>query len=199
MTEQEYAQWKNAYGKEYRLKARYAMLEEALQEDKEHQQEHLLRLRFWQQRYGDQPAQAKLPDRYVGVWMDMLYSATNGSGWFGKKRLTRELTRNLTALGVEIAEESACAEEMLYEELCAMMRFYIYTCTKDGKYGSQLFGTMPLGEEKVMGKIADEITRVTRELPKQAGLSKEYTILYKAAKTAFEETFPGETLAEETK
>lgn len=198
MTEQEYEQWKRDYQKEYRIVTRRAMLEQALEQDAEHHEEHLLRLRFWQQRYGDQPAQAKLPDRYIGVWLDMLYSATNGGGWFAQRRLTKELTRNLTLLGADIAAESPQAAQAFYEELCAAMRFYIYTCTKDGKYGSQLFGMMPMGEERVTSKIAEEIVRVAQELPRQAGLYAEYAVLYRAAKAAFEAAFPEEMLDGET-
>lgn len=196
MTEQEYEQWNQTYGREYRIVARRAMLEDALQKDAEHRAEHLLRLQFWKQRYGDLPAEPKLPDRYIGVWMDMLYASTSGGGWFFKKRLARELARNLKALGAEIAAESALAEKMFYEELCAALRFYIYTCTKDAKYGSQLFGMMPMGEEKVIGKIAGEMRRVALELPQEAHMGAEYAVLYRAAKTAFEEAFPGEYLTE---
>ncbi|MEG1932225.1 MAG: DUF6553 family protein, partial [Pygmaiobacter sp.] len=67
------------------------------------------------------------------------------------------------------------------------MRIYLDTCTKDGKYGSQLFGMMAMEKVQLQLKIAREICHATILLPARADCRAEFAVLTAAAQTAFEE------------
>lgn len=125
------------------------------------------RLVLLHKRFGDHTANRG--DRFMAAWMMIQISGNSSVHFLNRKRMEKELRKNLQALCILDFEK----DDILVQEWYDFARRFLYSCTSCKSYGSTLFGMFPLKDKTVAAKIASEIDHVTRIIPLTFGLAKE--------------------------
>ncbi len=129
-------------------------------------------------------------DVFIRGWMEMSFISNISKGSFGKKQVKKEL--DAVRKDWQFAEAAAYGEtgaEVLYQELCNMVRLFVQLCQKDRAYGSVIFGLGHMKEKSLIGKIARDIYRVAFQIPRDAGVEEEFEPLSRAASEVYCEIF----------
>ena len=79
---------------------------------------------------------------------------------------------------------------LLFQEYKAFFHFYMDFSKKDHRYCTTLMGTVPLKEEQIIQKLADELKLACVCAPALFHLEQEFSQLYEACKEAFLEDYP---------
>ncbi|MBP7348552.1 MAG: hypothetical protein KA965_07705 [Butyrivibrio sp.] len=125
------------------------------------------RLVLLHKRFGDHTANRG--DRFMAAWMMIQISGNSSVHFLNRKRMEKELRKNLQALCILDFEK----DDILVQEWYDFARRFLYSCTSCKSYGSTLCGMFPLKDKTVAAKIASEIDHVTRIIPLTFGLAKE--------------------------
>ncbi|MDD3369762.1 MAG: hypothetical protein PHP50_12930 [Lachnospiraceae bacterium] len=142
-------------------------------------------LQLWEKRYHIS-SQKKSIDCFLRAFMMIKAASVAGISFFQKKKQKKELEgymQELCLLDYEQASEKE--QKLLLAEWSAFARFYIVTCTSSKSYCSTLFGIMPIHDETVAQKLADEIDLVTVRFPAQFDLQKTFEPLHLMFRQAF--------------
>lgn len=113
-------------------------------------------------------------DRFMFAWL-MIKSAAVAKDTILIKKQHRELEGYLDDLCLPgFSSASPAMRQILEEEWSDLARRYIIACTKSKNYSSTFFGIIPLNDDIVAQKLADEIDLVTRIYPDKFGFEKEF-------------------------
>ena len=174
---------------------RRRILEKAIAEG-EDTEENRIRKELYDVRYsGTSEVSRDTPaDGYLGLWMLLEYNKNTGTGLFSSvKRPRREIRKRLDALKIqEYIQKGELYESLVRAELSHMVRTYLSLCKTDRSYSSGVLGLLPLGDERVEGKMRADVREIARELPKTLGLEEELAPITRAIEEVYEEFFPYE-------
>ena len=130
-------------------------------------------------------------DYFIRGWVEL--SCIRDKGLFpGRKKAGARTAAEALKLWhqEEMLAKGREGELALCGELYNLTKFYIQLCKKDKVYGSVLWGIGHISEEKLAGKIASEIKRVTETIPEWLEMGDEFTLFKEAALRAYQDYFP---------
>lgn len=107
-------------------------------------------------------------DRYAEQMKAWLMIQTMGQisvSFFNKKKLTKELMEYLEAFPKDP------------EELSAFAGYFVDSCLHSRKYGTTLFGMVPMSEGGTATRLLEDIDLVTRDIPEKLGCAEAFTPL----------------------
>lgn len=134
-----------------------------------------LRLKLYEKRYGLTKKKNANTDIFIHAWMMIKASNAAGVSRFQKKQKQKELRQLMKDLGIlDFPEAPKEEQEIIKAEWACFTRLYINYCTNNKTYCSTLFGFIPIKEEIVAEKLADEIDLVTRRYPKVLDLADSF-------------------------
>lgn len=179
------------YYREFVPQKREKILEQLLAENDS--EENQIRKELFEKRYGEK-SQRRDQDRadgFVKLWMNMKFSAENVTGWFGVRGMKKEITKQMSVLGIpQFMSRGELVQEMLYREYYHLTALYIDISMKDKNYTSAFMGMMPIKEENVYRKIAADVFKVAYDVPRRVDMEDELEMLSKAATEAFRNILP---------
>ena len=113
-------------------------------------------------------------DAFMLAWI-MIKSAASAGGTLKVKKLQRELEGYLETLCLRnYTPKSPAQQQVLEEEWEDLAKRYILSCTKSKNYCSTFFSIVPLKDDAVAKKLADEINLVTQVYPARFGLEEAF-------------------------
>lgn len=113
-------------------------------------------------------------DRFMLAWL-IIKSAAVAKDTILIKKQHRELEGYLDDLCLRsFPSASPAMRQVLEEEWLDLARRYIISCSKSKNYSSTFFGIIPLNDDIVAQKLADEIDLVTRIYPDKFGFEKDF-------------------------
>ncbi len=150
---------------------------------------------LWQMRYVD-PKSGRRVDLFLWEILELI--CLYGNARFLKKSTQKDARKALKALGVQEAEKYGReGEEILYQELCNAVRLYLHTC-ESKSYHKRLFGLSEMKEPEWQKKVSKDIWRLSTGVPRRLDMTREFSVLSKAAKDEFCRQFEnGEALLRE--
>lgn len=186
----DWSNWPEEYYKTTDREERFQILQERM-ESEESDTKDKIRKRFWEQRYAKREKMPEGVDYFIRSWMDLYFvSKKPDSKWLHKQHV-ENVEDALKNMGFSLAEEFGPeGKEVLYEELCHGVSFYIDICRRDSKYNSQLLGIIKVKPDDLVEKIANELWRVSVLIPQKLGFEKEFQVLEKVCAEMFWKTFP---------
>ncbi len=150
---------------------------------------------LYEHRYVSKEKKVDNIDYAIRGWVNIKFLPDFAKGFFSKKKLPQKISEVMTDLGYDICEKyGSLGREILFKELCNVVRVYIYLCHQDKMYGSVLFGFGKKKPDTMMSKIGQEIVSITYTIPKTLGMAREFEQLAQAAKTVFVEQFPNKAM-----
>ena len=183
---QDWSNWPEAYYATTEREERRSLLEARLQSG-EADEKNQIRKKMWELRYQKRDKMPEGVDYFIRSWMELFFISKKMGKMFHKKEShAKDLVQIKKDFGFELAKEyGAVGEEVLYEELCHGVGLYIKLCQIDRQYGSLLMGIMKMKPKDLAVKIANEIHKLTVEVPKYLEQEEEFALLTKAAKESF--------------
>lgn len=134
-------------------------------------------------------------DYGIRGWINMKFLPEVARGWFSKKGLRSKVEEIMDDFGYNVCDKYGVrGREILYKELCNVIKVYIKLCQSDKGYSSILFGIGRIKPEKLMAKMGHDIVTVSYSIPKEIGMIKEFEQLAQAARTAFVDSYPKEAM-----
>jgi hypothetical protein len=101
-------------------------------------------------------------------------SCSSGIPFFGKSRLKKEFEGYLYTLCLkDFPSDSAEAATLREDEWISFAKTFLSSCTGSKGYCSTLFGMMPIKDDAVTQKIAEEIVLVTKTYPSALHFDEE--------------------------
>ena len=140
----------------------------------EEEEANAIRKELWEIRYGGKSEVPDTPaDGYLALWMALEFNKNASGRLFGAKSARREIVKNLQKMKItEYQGKSALHQELLFRECCHMVRTYMELCEKN--------------------KLHRDIYETAIQVPTDVNMQEELGIITRAAKTAYEDYFPGE-------
>lgn len=129
-------------------------------------------------------------DTFMQAWTLILASNAAGVNWLNKKKLQKELmqyAQDLFLTDYETADKDQ--QEAIEAEWQDFARSFIAGCTGNKAYCSTLFGLVPIKDQNVAIKIAEEIENVLIKYPAQFRMQETFTPLYRVFKAALYSSF----------
>lgn len=186
----DWSTWPEEYYKTTDPEERYEILTERL-ESGEAEEKDQIRMKFWELRYAKRDKMPEGVDYFIRSWMDLFYMSRKPGKPTLVKKQRKELETIKQDLGFVLAKEyGVLGEEVLYEELCHGVTFYMSLCEKDTRYSSQLLGFMKLKQEALVEKIGEEVWRISKVIPEVFAQEEEFAIFAKACKDSFWKRYP---------
>ena len=160
----------------------------------EEEEANAIRKELWEIRYGGKSEVPDTPaDGYLALWMALEFNKYASSRLFGANSARREIVKNLQKMKItEYQGKSALHQELLFRECCHMVRTYMELCEKDKTYNTTLCGIVPISEKSAKNKLHRDIYETAIQVPADVNMQEELGIITRAAKTAYEDYFPGE-------
>lgn len=113
-------------------------------------------------------------DLFLRAWMMIKATCSSGIPFFGKSRLKKEFGEYLCTLCIrDFPYDSPEALSLREEEWTSFAKDFLSGCTGSKGYCSTLFGLMPIKDDAVTKKIAEEIVLVTKTYPSALDLAEE--------------------------
>lgn len=188
--ERDWSNWPQAYYETTDKEERKTLLEERLASPEADESDQL-RKKLWELRY---KTRAKMPvgvDYFIRSWMDLYFVSRKPGNRFQLKQQQETIRAVKKDMGFELAAEyGAVGEEVLYQELCHGVSFYIQLCRDDSKYNSQLLGIMKLKKDNLVEKIGNELWNISTVVPQTFRVEKEFALLKKACQDTFWKEYP---------
>ena len=182
------------YYRETKPMKRMELLERSIAQNEE-PEANAIRRALWDIRYS-KPSGAdpdSRADGFLGLWMNLEFSKNSAGKLFGGSRTARTVRKEMEKLRIpEYARGSELQKELLYRELCHLVRTYMHLCKTDRSYNTAFAGLIHMKEENSRLKLKNDIFETAVELPKQLRMEEELGMLTRAAAEVFEEFFPGE-------
>ena len=183
--------WPDSYYEPISGDKRYELLNAALGE--EDSEENRLRLKLWEYRYGkvaENNGKPKL-DNFMKLWLDLEYFSGRTNSFFGVKKATKEIKKDMDHLGCqEMKEYGELGLALLYEELVQAGRYYFELCASDKNYTTEIFGLKTISQEKFVNKITDDVFRICYKTPKLLNLQDDLEMFTKAVTEALDTDYP---------
>ena len=107
-------------------------------------------------------------DSFMLAWM-MMKADSENTPLFRKKK-QQEFTKYLKELClIDYEPENEAEQQVLTEEWTDFARRYLSSCAESRTYCSTFFGLVPIRDEAVARKIAEEIDLITKKYPASLG------------------------------
>lgn len=133
----------------------------------------------------------ELADGYIGLWMEIRLAANSIHGFFGSRNVRKMLSKQLKHLGIlEFMEKGDLEKNLLYDEFYHMAALYIDSSRKDRSYTTTIMGLMPLKEEAIYDKLAEDVFNVAYLVPRSAGMENELSLFSRAIVDAMNDILP---------
>lgn len=188
--ERDWSNWPQEYYDAVDREERKQILEERLSSSEADEKDQI-RMKFWELRY---KKRAKMPmgvDYFIRSWMELYFVSRKPGNKFQLRQQQDAVTQAKHDMGFELVKEyGENGEEVLYQELCHGVRYYMQLCREDGKYNSQLLGIMKLKKDNLVEKIGNELWRVSTIVPQTFKEEKEFALLKKACEDVFWSEYP---------
>ncbi|MBQ8306608.1 MAG: hypothetical protein IJX90_10385 [Blautia sp.] len=182
------------YYRETKPMKRLELLEKSIAEN-EDPEGNAIRKELWDIRYSkaSNAEPGSRADGFLGLWMNMEFNKNNAGKLFGAGRAARGIRREMERLRIpEFLNGSEVQKELIYREICHMIRTYMHLCKTDRSYNTAFAGLIHIKEENSRLKLKNDIFETAVELPKQLKMEEELAVVTRAAAEVFEEYFPGE-------
>lgn len=195
----DWSNWPKEYYEKTDREERLTILKERL-ESGDADEKDRIRMEFWKLRYAQRDKMPEGVDYFIRSWMNMYFISKKPGAWWLKKQQIKELEEIKRDFGFELAKENGKdGEEVLYEELCHGVKFYIGLCKTDSKYSTQLIGLMKMKPNRLVEKIGNELWKISSVVPETFGQEEEFAILAGACRDVFWKEFPKYKADEEIK
>lgn len=195
----DWSNWPKEYYETTEREKRLAILKERL-ESEEADEKDRIRMKFWELRYAQREKMPEGVDYFIRSWMNMYFTSKKPGAWWLKKQQLKDLENAKQDFGFELAKGYGQAgAEVLYDELCHGVKFYIGLCKTDSKYSTQLIGLMKMKPNQLVEKIGNEIWKISSVVPEAFGQKEEFEIFEKACCDTFWNEFPKYKADEEIK
>lgn len=145
-----------------------------------------LRLTILEKRYCFKNNKEDSIDSFLHAWMMIKASSAAGVIKFQVPYKQKKLKLLMEELGIlNYLVLPVMEQELLIQEWVSFAKFYITSCSQDRTYCSTLFRIIPIKDETVAEKLADEIDQVTRRYPKLLHLEDFFLPFRKTVSTVF--------------
>lgn len=184
-----YTDWLEGYNMSTTAEEKKRYLDIGL--EKEKSPENLLRKKLYECRYLDKKGKVTGADHFIAMWMELSFLRHKKDSFFGK----RALQKTVAQIGDELMLKEGTTEELsnvLYQEYVNLISLYISLCQQDKTYKSILLGIGTIKDSALQNKIAKDVFETAVEIPRIAGMEKEYELFIRAARDSFLIAYPTE-------
>lgn len=186
----DWSNWPEMYYQSTDREERRTYLKERL-ESGEADEKDRLRLEFWDLRYKQREKMPEGVDYFIRAWMELYFISRKPDSRWQKKQYKERLKEAKKDFGFELAaSHGSLGEEILYQELCHGIAFYIGLCKTDSKYNSQLLGILKLKPDELAEKIGNELWKISTVVPQVLNEEENFTVLKRACRDTFWKIFP---------
>lgn len=137
--------------------------------------------------------ESKYRDR-MKAWMMIQVIGQTSVNFLNVKKLSKEMRQHLnTLLGYthnDNNEDLSGLDEAL-EELLDFAEYFIDSCKDSKSYRAAIFGTMSMSDMGAATKLAEDIDRVTYEIPEKFGLEDQFAPVRRAFFTVYRNKITG--------
>ena len=144
----------------------------------------LFDMRYAEQKKGQEP----YADLFLKLWMDMWMRSRSTSTGFGQKKNRKEISKQIVSIGLSsFRNESEENREILYYEMCHLVRLFIYLCEKDRMYTHVFQGFVSIPKERLKEKVSEDVRATGINFMDETGLSEDLPELRKASEDILNE------------
>ena len=130
-------------------------------------------------------------DPFMHAWVMIKAAASSGPIFFGKKRAQRELASYMEELQLfSYHAENAKEAQEIEAKWNDFANRLLSSCTGSKAYCSTFFGTMPMTDNAVAEKIAEDIDLITLSYPEQFGYAEAFDPFRKILITVYCQMIP---------
>lgn len=119
-------------------------------------------------------------DCFMEACLDLLYLASNLNKAFSAKANKRIAVKAVRQLCLD--REAEYGTEILYEELCHLIRCYITICKDDPSYRSVILTVVKMSDERCREKIKRDLKIFAEIIPESLGMEGEFGLLKRAVR-----------------
>lgn len=173
---------------------RRELLEQSIQA-REDPEKNAIRLELVSLRYPEQKngSAAEPVDALMRVWMYMEFNKNASKSRFHKKAGRKEIRKNLDEIQfTQILNKSELHRELLYEEICHMLKLYMSLCEKDKSYRNTFFGLLTMNDDSFREKLRSDVYETAVLLPRRLEMQEELKIFEEALREVYPQVFPDE-------
>lgn len=183
--------WPEDYYRQHDGDKRWAVLKEYTEENGSDERADAL-AEIWKIRYERNRRTGEPVDRFVKAWLDLAVASRKSPifGVAGKRKVVQRAVKTLHL--DSYTEADALTRELLDAEYEHLFRLIIYLECDDHGFTHRVLGFTKLSNEALQNKIAGQLTRVLRELPKNHQIEPVFAPLEAAGVRAFAASFEGE-------
>lgn len=168
---------------------------EARMDQGEELEDNRLRMELWERRYARRGKDPQGVDYFIRAWLSLKYIYNNRKSFFYGRRMAKDMLQASRELCLDWADEPGSRkEQLIYDEMYHLGKSYIELCLSDKSYSSLIMGMGQMKESSLHNKIGQEIRELAYELPKTAGLEKEFRVLTQAVTDCYNEKFPNSSV-----
>ena len=173
---------------------RRELLEKSIQAG-EDPEKNAIRLELISLRYPEQKnGKAKDPvDALLRVWMYIEFNRKASKSRMQMKSAQKEIRKNMDDIQfLQFMKKSELHRELLYEEVCHMLKLYMTLCESDKSYRNTFFGLLTMSDEAFRQKLRADVYETAVLVPRRLDMQEELQILEEAVREVYCQVFPDE-------
>lgn len=173
---------------------RREILEKSIQAG-EDPQKNAIRLELISLRYPKQKnGRTKEPvDALLRVWMYIEFNKKNSRSRMHAANARKEIRKNMDEIQFQqILKKSGLHRELLYAEVCHMLKLYMNLCETDKSYRNTFFGLLTMSDEAFREKLRADVYETAVLVPRRLEMQEELQIFEDALRDVYCREFPDE-------
>ena len=175
--------WPEDYYLETDAKKREALLKAQLEKD--NSEANQIRFLLWKKRYTIPGKGITGADYYMRMLLNLEIICERKKSFFGKKRFQKGIEEIRDVFCLDQLKEKPELADLWEKEFVNLWRLYITCCKEDSNYGGIILGVGRMSDNRLAGKIENDIEMKTGTIPEELGLSEELTQFRQAAWEAY--------------
>lgn len=180
--------WVYSYIRETDREKRKQLLDDAIASEGM-SPENELRRKLLESRY-QKKNQADV-DTFIRGFMNVRFLENAAKGFFARSKIRKTMQLIREDWCMDTAQSyGQVGEQILFQELCNMMRLYFKLCEEDNNYNAVLLGFGHISDESRTAKISREVYDLAYDIPRATGLAEELELFTRAADQTFRQVYP---------
>lgn len=180
--------WVYSYIRETDREKRKQLLDDAIASEGM-SPENELRRKLLESRY-QKKNQADV-DTFIRGFMNVRFLENAAKGFFARSKIRKTMQLIREDWCMDTAQSyGQVGEQILFQELCNMMRLYFKLCEEDKNYNAVLLGFGHISDESRTAKISREVYDLAYDIPRATGLAEELELFTRAADQTFRQVYP---------
>ncbi len=179
--------WPDSFYLETDAKKREELLKARLEQDDS--EENRIRYQLLEKRYMKAGRGIDGTDYYMKILMTMEQTADLKDSFLGKRSFRRGLEEIRDRFCLDLLQEKPEYTSLWKDEFLNLWCRYIEACKNDKNYTGIVMGLGQMSDDRLIGKMSNDIDRKTLDLPEKLGLSQDLATFREAAQEAFQYYF----------